>query len=554
MISLFEKRPILTIIAVVGVLLIPLLNVVDVTIMEARNFITAREMLIDGNWILTTMNGEPRYEKPPLPTWITAISASIFGISNVWGLRLPAVIMVMLLGSMMYTISRKLHLSQRHGFINALVAITSLYVLLIVIEAPWDIYTHAFMICGIYFVLCGLKSERLHRTFTLGLGAVIGIAASILSKGPVSLYVLFVPFLFAYILIYRKETTNKQWRFVVMTIILALLLGFSWYIYVRYKDPTTFLKIASRETGNWSSYNIRPFYYYWSFFVQSGLWTIPAFISLLYPYMKSRVSHLTVYKFTLIWVIVAVLFLSIIPEKKSRYLMPVLIPLAFNIGFYVEYLLRCFKDIRDLRERLPVYFNFGIIAFIFCLGPMAIIIRTIKDVEMRILDLPLKVFFYVSILCIVGLWLFKALIKRRGYVLIILSITGMIFTMHFYGVLQNVLPTNKGYVDFTYFNTLKKLPLYGLNDATPEMVWEYGEKIPRICKNDELHLPEEDTFYILNYYNDVTEIKDFSNDYVLQIIGAINLNTASGKKATDRKIATIYKAIKKNASLGLCST
>lgn len=546
MISLFEKRPILTIIAVVGVLLIPLLNVVDVTIMEARNFITAREMLIDGNWILTTMNGEPRYEKPPLPTWITAISASIFGISNVWGLRLPAVIMVMLLGSMMYTISRKLHLSQRHGFINALVAITSLYVLLIVIEAPWDIYTHAFMICGIYFVLCGLKSEWLHRTFTLGLGAVIGIAASILSKGPVSLYVLFVPFLIAYILIYRKEITNKQWRFVVMTIILALLLGFSWYIYVRYKDPTTFLKIASRETGNWSSYNIRPFYYYWSFFVQSGLWTIPAFISLLYPYMKSRVSHLTVYKFTLIWVIVAVLFLSIIPEKKSRYLMPVLIPLAFNIGFYVEYLLRCFKDIRDLRERLPVYFNFGIIAFIFCLGPIAIIIRTIKDVEMSILDLPLMVFIYVGILCIVGLWLFKALIKRRGYVLIILSITGMIFTMHFYGVLQNVLPTNKGYVDFTYFNTLKKLPLYGLNDATPEMVWEYGEKIPRICKNDELHLPEEDAFYILNYYNDVTEIKDFSNDYVLQIIGAINLNTASGKKATDRKIATIYKAIKKS--------
>lgn len=546
MISLFEKRPILTIIAVVGVLLIPLLNVVDVTIMEARNFITAREMLIDGNWILTTMNGEPRYEKPPLPTWITAISASIFGISNVWGLRLPAVIMVMLLGSMMYTISRKLHLSQRHGFINALVAITSLYVLLIVIEAPWDIYTHAFMICGIYFVLCGLKSEWLHRTFTLGLGAVIGIAASILSKGPVSLYVLFVPFLIAYILIYRKEITNKQWRFVVMTIILALLLGFSWYIYVRYKDPTTFLKIASRETGNWSSYNIRPFYYYWSFFVQSGLWTIPAFISLLYPYMKSRVSHLTVYKFTLIWVIVAVLFLSIIPEKKSRYLMPVLIPLAFNIGFYVEYLLRCFKDIRDLRERLPVYFNFGIIAFIFCLGPIAIIIRTIKDVEMSILDLPLMVFIYIGILCIVGLWLFKALIKRRGYVLIILSITGMIFTMHFYGVLQNVLPTNKGYVDFTYFNTLKKLPLYGLNDATPEMVWEYGEKIPRICKNDELHLPEEDAFYILNYYNDVTEIKDFSNDYLLQIIGAINLNTASGKKATDRKIATIYKAIKKS--------
>ena len=41
------------------------LNVIPVTIMEARNFITAREMITDGNWLLTTMNDLPRYEKPP---------------------------------------------------------------------------------------------------------------------------------------------------------------------------------------------------------------------------------------------------------------------------------------------------------------------------------------------------------------------------------------------------------------------------------------------------------------------------------------------------------
>ena len=50
----------------------PHLSIVEVNIMEARNFITAREMLEYGNWIHTTMNLEPRYEKPPLPTWMTA--------------------------------------------------------------------------------------------------------------------------------------------------------------------------------------------------------------------------------------------------------------------------------------------------------------------------------------------------------------------------------------------------------------------------------------------------------------------------------------------------
>ena len=54
------------------------LDVVEVNIMEARNFITAREMLDYGHWFHTTMNLEPRYEKPPLPTWMTALSLNLY--------------------------------------------------------------------------------------------------------------------------------------------------------------------------------------------------------------------------------------------------------------------------------------------------------------------------------------------------------------------------------------------------------------------------------------------------------------------------------------------
>ena len=44
----------------------------DADLMEARNFITAREMVESGNWLIPTLNGSLRFEKPPLPTWITA--------------------------------------------------------------------------------------------------------------------------------------------------------------------------------------------------------------------------------------------------------------------------------------------------------------------------------------------------------------------------------------------------------------------------------------------------------------------------------------------------
>lgn len=41
-------------------------------IMETRNLETAREMAEGGSWLVPTMNGEIRLEKPPLPTWIAA--------------------------------------------------------------------------------------------------------------------------------------------------------------------------------------------------------------------------------------------------------------------------------------------------------------------------------------------------------------------------------------------------------------------------------------------------------------------------------------------------
>ena len=69
----------LILLVVTGFLLLYGLDKVEVNIMEARNFISAREMVQNHEFLLTTLNGEPRYQKPPLPTWLTAASGSLFG-------------------------------------------------------------------------------------------------------------------------------------------------------------------------------------------------------------------------------------------------------------------------------------------------------------------------------------------------------------------------------------------------------------------------------------------------------------------------------------------
>ena len=46
-------------------------------LMECRNLVTAREMVGEGRWLLPTMNGELRLEKPLLPTWTAALVEAV---------------------------------------------------------------------------------------------------------------------------------------------------------------------------------------------------------------------------------------------------------------------------------------------------------------------------------------------------------------------------------------------------------------------------------------------------------------------------------------------
>ena len=547
MIDLFKKRPLLIIISVVAVLLLPFLDVMEVTIMEARNFITAREMLTDDTWMLTTMNGEARYQKPPLPTWLTALSATVFGVKSIWGLRLPAVLMIMLLGSLLYTLSRKLTLHTSHSLYNGLIGVTSLYVILIVFEAPWDIYAHTFMLVGIYSMVRIFKAKEIPWKYALL--AILGIGGSVLSKGPVSAYGLLLPFLISYGIIFRKSNTRKKWMTLVGVLVLGLALGFSWYLYVRYADPETFKAITSKETGNWTSYNVRPFYYYWSFFTQSGLWTIPAFIGLLYPYLKTRVSNLKVYQFTLLWTVLVVVLLSVIPEKKSRYLMPVLIPLAMNTGFYIEYLIRRFKELTDKRETIPVYFAFGVIGLAFIGASVFAIYVLFTE---TLVEVPVLTYVFAGVLTAIGVLLLKKLYQKSIKHVIVMLIVGMITLVYSLGILRNHNKIeNTAYADFDTFEKYHDIEdsemIYAYQSVTPEMIWSSGKKIKVV--NHLSDLPKGTVFYVLDCYDCESSIAEDSdmNDFLYETPYSIDLNYGLPDSGNykDRKVGYVYKLTKR---------
>jgi len=544
MLHKIENKPILTITVAVLVMLCINIDVLDVTIMEARNFITAREMLTDGNWLLTTMNGEPRYQKPPLPTWFAAISGLIFGIKNIFALRLPGILMVIVVGLNSFLLSHKLLNNKLHALVNGLITISSFYVIGIIIEAPWDIFTHGFMLVAIYHLFQLFEKKQQYWKHTLFAGLFFGL--SILCKGPVSFYALLLPFLLAYGFTYKYKNFRPKLFSLFSFIIIALVIGGWWYLYVRLEDPETFIKITSKETGNWGSYNVRPFYYYWSFFTQSGLWTIPAFIALLYPYMKTRVINLKAYKFSFLWTILAVILLSIIPEKKSRYLMPVLIPMALNTGFYIEYLIRGFKSLKDKKETGPVYFNFGLIALIGIAFPIAgyFLLKGNPNINWALFIAASLVLFNIGLAILFQLKLKN--LKRVFYLTIAFMICAFVFVLP----LSNTLKSNSEKPISNLNLEAKKdgITVYSLYGISPEVIWQFGDKIIQIKQNDSTYnLPKEIKFGMLSNNIKPEDDRFLKQKYTIEQNATFDLNTADKdtRGYRDRLVSNYYILTKK---------
>jgi len=520
------------------------LDVLYVNIMEARNFLSARDMLRENNWLLTTMNALPRYEKPPLPTWLTAISGAIFGLKNVAALRLPSALASLLLVLVSYNFIFKLTKLRTQAFITSLILATSFYIVFSGRQGTWDIYTHSFMMAAIYALYSYLLSEKFNLKYALLAGIFIGFSA--LSKGPVSMYGLLLPFLISYGVVYKFKLKKNLAIGLVVVLVLAIGISMSWYIYININDAETLLEIANKETNAWSHKNIRPFYYYWSFFTQSGLWTIPAFISLLYPYLKHRVSNLKAYKFTLLWTVFSVVLLSVIPEKKSRYLLPVLIPLAFNCSFYIQYLFKNFKTLKSRYEVLPVYINYTIIGFVGLLFPVLGII-IIDDLS------GYWFWFLLASLSLVGvsIFLLRALYKREIKTVFYLSIVFILCITTFGLPLATALSVNTNMrLPETVQPEIKQtqLPVYVFNNEMVEILWNYGENIPVVYHEGMINLPTETKFIIISPFECNEELYAFFENYNLEQIDYIDLNTMQSDQRhyNKRFIANVFKATLSN--------
>jgi len=308
-------------------------------IMEARNLVTARETAANGNWLVPTMNGAVRLEKPPLPTWAAAAVMILSGGTDSLALlRLPNAAAATMLVLFSYALAR--HLGRGRDRALALGTAASLAMNLLVMEAgrraTWDIFCHAFMLGAIWLLARVLTGEKKASWPPVAAGLLLGL--SFMSKGPVAFFAMLAPFLIAYAAVFGMTPFLENKRGLGVAFLTCFLAGAAWPLAVYLIHPESLLAVTAKESGAWVNKHVKSWWFYiQQFYLYAGIFIVPASAGIAAAFRRRLVpeSHAGTWRLALVWLAAGLVLLSIVPEKKARYMLPLMVPLSIVTGSLV---------------------------------------------------------------------------------------------------------------------------------------------------------------------------------------------------------------------------
>ena len=158
---------------------------------EARYAEIARKMLETGDWLMPQFDyGVPFWGKPPLSTWLSALSMAAFGV-NEFAARLPSLLLLAGCGALVYALA-----ALRGGRDQALWTLALFAATGMVFVAAGGVMTDPALVLGTTLSMAGFwiavhGTARVRRV--AGVAFFAGLGVGLLAKGPVALVLVFVP-------------------------------------------------------------------------------------------------------------------------------------------------------------------------------------------------------------------------------------------------------------------------------------------------------------------------------------------------------------------------
>jgi 4-amino-4-deoxy-L-arabinose transferase-like glycosyltransferase len=304
---------------------------------EGRYAEMAREMFVSGDWVTTRLNGIKYFEKPPLQTWMNALSFTLFGLGE-WQARLWTGLCG-ILGVVMTGYAGSKVFGQRTGFYAALVLGSCFYWVACSQIDSLDMGLSGMMtiaLCALLLAQRDDASAAEQRNWMLVCWA--GMALAVLSKGLIGL-VLPGAILVLYTLITRDWNLWGRLH-LVKGLLVFFAIAAPWFVLVGMRNPEQpyfffvhehwnrfFLKEHKREQS------------WYIFFTLTAIGMVPwvgVLLQSLRLAVQKEAGRFRPRLMLLVWAVFILLFFTKSNSKLPGYILPIFPALALLAANYLE--------------------------------------------------------------------------------------------------------------------------------------------------------------------------------------------------------------------------
>lgn len=198
---------------------------------ESRYGEIARKMLETGNWVTPLHDyNEPFWAKPPLSTWLSALSMKLFGV-NEFAVRLPALFLSVAVLYLLWILTNKQR--DRSFAQNTILILASTFYF--VLDAG-TVMTDPSLLFSTTLVMVSFWLAVEHQSKGWGYLFFIGLGLGLLAKGPIALVLTGLP-LFIWVILNRKWSDLWERLPWFSGFILMLATALPWYLLAESRTP-----------------------------------------------------------------------------------------------------------------------------------------------------------------------------------------------------------------------------------------------------------------------------------------------------------------------------
>ncbi len=337
--------------SLVGILLLRLLLNAFLPLMdktEARYAEIARLMYETNNWITPQIDyGVPFWAKPPLSTWLSALSMKLFGV-NEFAVRFPAFVLSLLVA---FLITKVVKEKQKSFYLSAFVIFTLPQFLLHAGVVSTDT---SLLFCVTLVMVSFWKQINSPSKNIWGYLMFFGVGLGLLAKGPITI-ILTAPPIFVWVVVngeYKNLLTRIPW---LLGIPLMIITALPWY-YLAEQNSKGFIDYfivgehfkrffdSSWKGDKYGFPKSQPLGIVWLFLFGMALPWFQVVAGKLWKDRKDVFKNKWLF-FLVCWLVWTPLFFTISKSLIHTYVLPVMPPIALLIVHYWDQINRKKADI-----------------------------------------------------------------------------------------------------------------------------------------------------------------------------------------------------------------